>query len=324
MVRFGSPGDRGKLRSTSGRSRTGEPFEFGRIGYVRLRTESQNLNGSPEAAGIPLSGRSAGNLPFHSAPSARQLAGEPTGTSEQHYRVRTAVIPPDIVRNYLLGTDSGNNGQALVSSSRNPDPDNRRLPSSAAAGSSRQPLNDRGLLLPFTYSSRDVPSWDSEPAYDYSAPEHEPDPSPTDDRISDTDDLPETWSHAEPITLARSFLTDELPVTDGAAPAIVPRLSALAQADYVVPVTTQPGFPLSSAMVYLFHQIHCDLQPPPVGKSQRFASVPRSRDTLYAPEARSSGHFPFSRESPVVDRGFADISRSTSGGGGGGTTQVES
>ena len=33
---------RGKLRSTSGRSRTREPFEFGRIGYVRLRIESQN------------------------------------------------------------------------------------------------------------------------------------------------------------------------------------------------------------------------------------------------------------------------------------------
>ena len=316
-VRLGSPGDREKLRSTSGRSRTGEPFEFGRIGYVRLRAESPNPIGSPEAAGIPLSGRSAGSMPFHSAPSARQLAGEPTGTSapEQHYRVRPAVIPPNTVRNYLLGTNSGNNGQALVSSSRNPTSDNRRLPSPAAAGSSRQLPNDRRLLLPFTYSSRDVPSWDSEPAYDYSAPEHEPDPSPTDDRISDADDLPETWSHAEPITLARSFLTDELPVTDGAARATVPRLSTLAQVDYVVPVTTQPGFPLSSAMVNNFHQINCDLQPPPVGKSQRFASVPRSRDTLYAPEARSSGHFPFSRESPAVDGGFADISRSTPGGG---------
>ena len=139
-----------------------------------------------------------------------------------------------------------------------------------------------------------------------------PDPSLTDDRISDADDPTETWSHAERITLARSFLTDELPITDSAA-AIVPRLSALAQADYVVPVTTQPGFPLSSAMVNHFHQIHCDLQPPPVGKSQRFATVPRSRDTLYAPEVLSSGHFPFSRESPVVDRGFADISRSTAG-----------
>ena len=223
----------------------------------------------------------------------------------------SAVIPPDTVRNYLLGTDSGNNGQSLVSSSRNPAPDKRHLPSSAAAGSSRQLPNDRGLLLPFTYSSRDIPSWDSEPTYDYSAPEHEPGPSPTDDRVSDADDLPETWSHSDRITMERSFLTDKLPVTDGAAPAVVPRLSALAQADYVVPVTTQPGFPLSSAMVNHFYQIHCELQPPPVGKSQRFASVPRSRDTLYASEARSSGHFPFSRESPVVDKGFADISRST-------------
>ena len=111
---------------------------------------------------------------------------------------------------------------------------------------------------------------------------------------------------------------NELQVTENITPDTEPRLSALAQADYIVYVTPQPGFPISLAMVNHFHQIHRHLQPPPMGKSQRFASFPHTKETFYSPNVRSSRNFPF-RESPIVDRFRGYFTLNIRGS----TTQVE-
>ena len=62
-------------------------------------------------------------------------------------------------------------------------------------------------------------------------------------------------SHSERVILVRTFLSDELPATDSLVPHTVPRLSALTQADYTIPVTPQPGFPFSEAMMNHFQKI---------------------------------------------------------------------
>ena len=116
-------------------------------------------------------------------------------------------------------------------------------------------------------------------------------------------------SHSERVILARTFLCDELPATDSLDPRTVPRLSALAQADYTVPIAPQPGFPFSEAMIDHFQKIQQELQTTPKCKSHRFASVPRSRETMYSPLELPSTGFLFPRDSPVVDKDFTEISR---------------
>ena len=49
-------------------------------------------------------------------------------------------------------------------------------------------------------------------------------------------------SHSERVILAHTFLYDELPATDSLVPRTVPRLSALAQADYTIPVAPPAWF----------------------------------------------------------------------------------
>jgi len=120
-------------------------------------------------------------------------------------------------------------------------------------------------------------------------------------------------SHSERVILARTFLCDELP-TDNLDPHTVPRLSALAHADYTDPVAPQPGFPFSEAMINHFQKIQQELQTSPKGKSHRFASVARSKENMYSPLELPSTNFQFSRDSPVVDREFTEISRSQDGG----------
>jgi len=94
----------------------------------------------------------------------------------------------------------------------------------------------------------------------------------------------------------------------------VPRLSALAQADYIIPIALQPGFLFAEAMINHFQKIQQELQTTPRGKSHRYASVPRSRETMYSPLELPSTGFLFSRDSPVVDKDFTEIFRSHVGG----------
>ena len=121
-------------------------------------------------------------------------------------------------------------------------------------------------------------------------------------------------SHSERVILACTFLCDELPIMDSLDPRTVPRLSALAQANYTVPVVPQPGFPFSEAMINHFQNIQQELQTTPRGKSHRFASVPRSREVMFSPLEIPSTGFLFSQDSPVVDKDFTEISRSQMGG----------
>ena len=111
------------------------------------------------------------------------------------------------------------------------------------------------------------------------------------------DEQCDTMSHSERVILARTFLGDELPVTDSLVPRTMPCLSALAQADYTVPVTTQHGFPFSESMINHFQKIQQELQTTPGGKSHRFTSVPSSREAMYSPLELSSTGFLFSRDS---------------------------
>ena len=104
-------------------------------------------------------------------------------------------------------------------------------------------------------------------------------------------------------------------------PRTVPRLSALAQADYNVPLAPQPPFPFSEAMINHFQKIQQELQNTPGGISHRFATVPRSREPMYSPLELPSTGFRLSQDSPVVDKGFTDISRSQVGGARLGTEQ---
>ena len=94
----------------------------------------------------------------------------------------------------------------------------------------------------------------------------------------------------------------------------MPHLSALVIADYTVPVSPQPGFPFSEAMINHFQKFQQELQTTPKGKSHRFASVPHSRETMYSPLELPFTGFLFSRDSPVVDKDFTKISRSQVGG----------
>ena len=97
-------------------------------------------------------------------------------------------------------------------------------------------------------------------------------------------------------------------------PHTVPRLSALAQADYTTPVAPQPGFSCSEEMINHFQKIQQELQTTPGCKSHRFVSLPRFREAMYSPLELSSTDFLFPWDSPVVDMGFTEISRSQVGG----------
>ena len=101
-----------------------------------------------------------------------------------------------------------------------------------------------------------------------------------------------------------------MPAMDSLDPRTVSRLSALAQADYAVPVAPQPGFPFSEAMINHFKKIQQELQTTTKVKSLRFASVRRSRETIYSPLELPSTGFLFLRDSPVVHKDFTEISRS--------------
>ena len=113
-----------------------------------------------------------------------------------------------------------------------------------------------------------------------------------------TNDVTFRTGHPSP-----AFLSDELPATDSLVPRTLPRLSPLTQADYTIPVTPRP---FSEAMVNPFQKIQQELQIPPVGKSHRFASVPRSREALYSPLELYSTGFLISWDCPVVDKGFTE------------------
>jgi len=62
-------------------------------------------------------------------------------------------------------------------------------------------------------------------------------------------------SHSERVIRGRMFLSDVLPATDSLVPRTVPRLSALAQADYTIPVAPQPGCSFSEAKINRFQKI---------------------------------------------------------------------
>ena len=100
-----------------------------------------------------------------------------------------------------------------------------------------------------------------------------------------------------------------------------PRLSALAQADYTTPVAPQPGFSCSEEMINHFQKIQQELQTTPGCKSHRFVSLPHFREAMYSPLELSSTDFLFPWDSPVVDMGFTEISRSQVGGAWLGTEQ---
>ena len=68
-------------------------------------------------------------------------------------------------------------------------------------------------------------------------------------------------------------------------------------------------------MINHFQKIQQELQTTPGGKSHRFALVPRSREAMYSLLELFSTGFLFSRYSPVVDKGFTEISRSQVGEG---------
>ena len=76
-----------------------------------------------------------------------------------------------------------------------------------------------------------------------------------------------------------------------------------------------PRFPFLAAMTNNFRKIHRDLQSTTVGRSQCFETVPRSKEAAYNPLELSLGGFSFSKDPPVVHRGFLDVSRSRAGGG---------
>ena len=88
-----------------------------------------------------------------------------------------------------------------------------------------------------------------------------------------------------------------------------PRLSSLAQSDYVVPVAPMPRFPFSAAMKNNFQ----NLQPIMMGRPQHFVTVPRSKEAIYNPLELPSEYFTFSKDPPVIDRGFSDVSRCHAG-----------
>ena len=67
-------------------------------------------------------------------------------------------------------------------------------------------------------------------------------------------------------------------------------------------------------MINHFQKIQQELQTTPGGKSHGFASVPRSREAMYSTLELPSTGFRLSRDSPVVDKGFTEISRSQVGG----------
>ena len=124
----------------------------------------------------------------------------------------------------------------------------------------------------------------------------------------------QTMSHSDRVNLARAFLANDIPATDNISKD-KPHLSSLAQTDYVVPEAPMPRFPFSAAMTNNFRKIHRDLQPTMVGRLQLFATVPRSKEATYNPLELPSGDFSFSKDPPVIDRGFSDVSRSYAGGG---------
>ena len=92
------------------------------------------------------------------------------------------------------------------------------------------------------------------------------------------------------------------------------RRLSLAQSEYVVEVAPMPRFTFSVAMTNNFRKIHRDLQPTRVGRSQHFATVPRSKEAIYNPLELPSGGFSFSKDPPVIHCGFADVSPSRVGG----------
>ena len=204
----------------------------------------------------------------------------------------------------------------------------RRTPA-AAAGSARQSDTDaNNFLLPFSCSG-DNNTTHNHIVYgdrlEYSCSDDDDAWSSVDGQYTvqspqsvavQPEEQCDMMSHSERVILARTFLGDELPVTDSLVPRTVPFLSALAQADYNVPVAPQPGFPFSEAMINHFQKIQQELQTTPGGKSHRIASVPRSREAMYSPLEIPSTGLRRSQHSLVVDKGFTEISRSQVGGGG--------
>ena len=120
-------------------------------------------------------------------------------------------------------------------------------------------------------------------------------------------------SHSDRVNLARAFLADDIPATNNISND-EPCVSSLAQSDYVVPVAPMPRFPFSAAMTNHFHKIHQDLQPTTVGRSQRFATVSLTKEAIYNPFELPSRDFSFSKDPPVIDRGFSDVTCSHAGG----------
>ena len=189
---------------------------------------------------------------------------------------------------------------------------------SASVGSARN-LADVSFLMPFSFSGREIPeathilssfcSWSGD----------ENESAHSDDQIlcSATPHVAvqpfvQTMSYSDRVNLLLTFLADDIPATDNISDD-KPRLSSLAQSDYVVPVAPMPRFPFS-AITNHFRKIHRDLQPTTVGRLQRFATVPHSKEAIYNPLELSSGDFTFSKDPPVIDRGFSDVSRSYMGG----------
>ena len=122
--------------------------------------------------------------------------------------------------------------------------------------------------------------------------------------------------HSERVSLARAFLSDELPATDSLVPRTVPRLSALAQADYAIPVTPPP------ARISFFWGNDQSLSENSAGIINLFGGqiTPICFGTSFqrSPVLPVGAFFyRFSQDSPVVDKGFIEIPRSQPEGGGG-------
>ena len=125
----------------------------------------------------------------------------------------------------------------------------------------------------------------------------------------------DTMSHSERVNLASTFLSDELPATDSLVPRTVPRLSTLTQ------VGPAAWFSFFWGIDQSLQKIQQELENPQVGISHQFTSVLRSSEALHSPLELSSTCCMFSRDSPVVDKSFTEISRSQVGGAQLGTEQ---
>ena len=108
--------------------------------------------------------------------------------------------------------------------------------------------DNNNVFLPFSYSC-DHAAYDDRLEYSCSdddgawssVDEQYTDPAPQSVAIQ-PDEQCDMMSHSERVILVHTYLSDELPATDSLVLHTVPHLSALAQADYTIPVAPPAWF----------------------------------------------------------------------------------